>query len=72
MPKGEVMTGQVEPNKTRVRASEAKLNRLQRRSCAPPLNRNVRRRAECRQGAMGFVIDRNHMEIRFPLSRKGV
>ena len=26
---------------------------------------------ECRQGAVGFVIDRDYLEIRFPLTRKG-
>ena len=31
----------------------------------------VRMGTECRQGAVGFVIDRNYLEIRFPLSGKG-
>ena len=26
---------------------------------------------ECRQGAVGFVIDRDYLEIRFPLTGKG-
>jgi hypothetical protein len=26
---------------------------------------------ECRQGAVGFVIDRDYLEIRFPLAGKG-
>jgi hypothetical protein len=31
----------------------------------------VRMGTECRQGAVGFVIDRDYLEIRFPLVGKG-
>jgi hypothetical protein len=31
----------------------------------------VRMGTECRQGAVGFVIDRDYLEIRFPLPEKG-
>ena len=31
----------------------------------------VRMGTECRQGAVGFVIDRDYLEIRFPLAGKG-
>ena len=31
----------------------------------------IRMGTECRQGAVGFVIDRDYLEIRFPLTRKG-
>ena len=31
----------------------------------------VRMGTECRQGAIGFVIDHDYLEIRFPLSGKG-
>ena len=31
----------------------------------------VRMGTECRQGAIGFVIDRDYLEIRFPLAGKG-
>lgn len=31
----------------------------------------VRMGTECRQGAVGFVIDRDYLEIRFPLLGKG-
>ena len=30
----------------------------------------IRMGTECRQGAVGFVIDRDYLEIRFPLARK--
>ncbi len=30
----------------------------------------IRMGTECRQGAVGFVIDRDYLEIRFPLPRK--
>lgn len=30
----------------------------------------VRMGTECRQGAVGFVIDRDYLDIRFPLTRK--
>lgn len=31
----------------------------------------VRMGTECRQGAVGFVIDRDYLEIRFPLAEDG-
>jgi hypothetical protein len=31
----------------------------------------VRMGTECRQGAVGFVIDRDYLEMRFPLTPKG-
>ena len=31
----------------------------------------IRMGTECRPGAVGFVIDRDYLEIRFPLTRKG-
>lgn len=41
-----------------------------RRQAAPLREFLVRLGTECRQGAVGFVIDRDYLEIRFPLERK--